>query len=180
LLSITIPAGELWDERTERFVYTKQQTIKLEHSLVSLSKWESKWCKPFLTKREKTTEEILDYFRCMTITQNVSDAIYYNLTPDNIKDITDYINSPMSATTITNRSPKRGSREQITSELIYYWMVAFRIPFECEKWHLNRLMNLIRICEIKTQKPKKRSNRDVLNEYAAINAARQKMYNTKG
>ncbi len=116
----------------------------------------------------------------MTITQNVSDAIYYNLTPDNIKDITDYINSPMSATTITNRSPKRGSREQITSELIYYWMVAFRIPFECEKWHLNRLMNLIRICEIKTQKPKKRSNRDVLNEYAAINAARQKMYNTKG
>lgn len=180
MLTLTIPASELWDERTERFIYTKQQTLVMEHSLVSLSKWESKWCKPFLTKKEKTTEELLDYFKCMTITQNVSDETYLGLTKENIKAIIEYMNSPMTATTIRSYGPKRVGREQVTAELIYYWMVAFRIPFECQKWHLNRLITLIRICEIKSQKPKKRNRRDVLNEYASINAARQKLHNTKG
>ena len=158
----------------------KERTITLEHSLVSLSKWESKWCKPFLSKADKTNEEIVDYFRCMTITQNVDPKTYYCLTQKNIQEITDYINAPMTATTITSRGPARKSREQVTSELIYYWMVAFRIPFECQKWHLNRLMMLIRICEIKNQKPKKRTQRDVLNEYAAINEANKAKFNTKG
>ncbi len=177
---LTIPGGELWDERNERFIYSEPKTIVLKHSLVSLSKWESKWKKPFLTKEEKTNEEILDYFRCMTITQNVDPKVYYGLTSDNIKDITDHMNDSMTATTINSHGPKRPNREQITSELIYYWMVAFNIPFECEKWHLNRLITLIRICEIKSQKPKKRSQRDVLSQYAAVNAARKKMHNTKG
>lgn len=158
----------------------KERTITLEHSLVSLSKWESKWCKPFLTNADKTDEELIDYFRCMTITQNVDPNIYYCLTRQNIQEITDYMNSPHTATTIKSRGPARRSREQVTAELIYYWMVAFRIPFECQKWHLNRLITLIRICEIKNQKPKKRSQRDVLNEYAAINEANKTRFNTKG
>ena len=179
MLKLTIPGGEFWDERNERFIYSDPKTIALEHSLVSLSKWESKWGKPFLTKDEKTNEEILDYFRCMTITQNVDPKTYYSLTQDNIKAITDYMNAPMTATTI-KRGPQRPGREIVTSELIYYWMIAFGIPFECQKWHLNRLIMLIRVCEIKNQKPKKRSQRDVLSQYAALNAARKKMHNTKG
>lgn len=90
------------------------------------------------------------------------------------------MNSPHTATTIKSRGPALRSREQVTAELIYYWMVAFQIPFECQKWHLNRLMTLIRICEIKSQKPKKRSQRDVLNEYAAVNEANKARFNTKG
>lgn len=180
MLSITIPSVELWDERKEQFVYTKEKTIVLEHSLVSLSKWESKWCKPFLTQTEKSTEELLDYFRCMTITQNVSEETYYGLTRDNIQAIIQYMNAPMTATEFRNRPPSRRGREQITAELIYYWMIAFNIPLECQKWHLNRLITLIRVCEIKNQKPKKRAPRDVLGEYARINAARKKMHNTKG
>lgn len=180
MLPITVPEGEFWDEREERFVYTKQQTIVLEHSLVSLSKWESKWCKPFLTKDEKTITEMLDYIKCMTITQNVSDIVYQRLTRENIEAIIEYMNAPMTATTFSNRGQRRQSREQITAELVYYWMIAFNIPFECQKWHLNRLITLIRVCEIKNQKPKKRSNQDVLREYASINAARRKMHNTKG
>lgn len=158
----------------------KERTIALEHSLVSLSKWESKWNKPFLTKTDKSNEELIDYFRCMTITQNVDPNLYYCLTKQNIDEITEYINAPMTATTITSRGPKRPNRELVTSELVYYWMVAFRIPFECQKWHLNRLMTLIRICEIKSQKPKKRSQRDVLNEYSAINEANKAKFKTKG
>ena len=128
-----------------------------------------------------TDEQIRDYFRFMTITQNVNPNVYYSLTAKQIKEIIDYINAPMTATTFSNRfNPGRRSRERITAELIYYWMVAFRIPFECERWHLNRLITLIRICEIKNSKPKKRSQRDILNEYATINAARKKKYNTKG
>ena len=181
MLTITIPGGEFWDERTERFMYSDEKKLVLEHSLVSLSKWESKWCKPFLTKDEKTNDEILDYIRCMTITQNVDPKVYMCLTKSNINEIIQYMNAPMTATTINNRSAqKRFNREQITAEIIYYWMIAFKIPFECQKWHLNRLITLIRVCEIKNQKPKKRNPRDVLNQYAALDAARKKMHNTKG
>ena len=181
MLTVSIDGSELWDERTERFIYTDPKVIKLEHSLISLSKWESKWEKPFLTKEEKTDQEILDYIRCMTITQNVDPITYSCLSRQNINDIIQYMKAPMTATTISHRhNNKRPNREQITSELIYYWMVAFRIPFECEKWHLNRLFTLIRVCEIKSQRPKKRSRNEILSDYAAINAARRKQYNTKG
>ena len=134
-----------------------------------------------LNNKEKTNEQILDYFRFMTITQNVDPNVYYLLTSAQINEIVKYIDAPMTATTFSNRvNNARRSRQQITSELIYYWMVAFNIPFECQKWHLNRLITLIRICEIYNSKPKKRNSKDTLREYAAINAARRKAHNSKG
>ena len=139
MLQIIIPAREasdLWDEKNEEFIpipATKEQTLQLEHSLLSLSKWESKWCKPFFTKEEKTNEEIIDYIRCMTITTNVKPDVYYCLSKENISEVIKYIDAPMTATTFSKQ--KRGgiNREQVTSELIYYWMIALNIPFECQK-----------------------------------------------
>lgn len=180
MLEITIPATELWDERNEEFITAKEQTLRLEHSLVSLSKWESKWCKPFLSKTNKTDEEIIDYVRCMTLTQNVPDEVYRCLTDDNIRKINEYIDAPMTATWFHEDKAKGTSREQTTSELIYYWMIALNIPFECQKWHLNRLLTLIRVCNIKNQPPKKMSKRDIMSRNAALNAARRKQLNTKG
>ncbi|MGB4293547.1 MAG: hypothetical protein WBJ37_11785, partial [Bacteroidales bacterium] len=148
MLQITIPAVELWDERKQEFVTTKEQTLQLEHSLVSISKWESKWCKPFLSKQEKTSEETLDYIKCMTITQNVDPEVYNYLTNKNIEEINNYINAPMTATYFSDEKTSKTSREQVTAELIYYWMIALNIPFECQKWHLNRLLTLIKVCSI--------------------------------
>ena len=179
MLEITIPANECWDERTQTFVIIKEQTLRLEHSLVSLSKWESKWCKSFFSREDKTYEETIDYIRCMTLNTYVEPDVYNYLTDENIKQIGDYISAPMTATTFSDNK-KGGSREQITSELIYYWMVSFNIPFECQKWHLNRLITLIRVCEIKNQPPKKRSRREIASSYAALNEARKKQLNTKG
>ena len=180
MLRITIPAIELWDENKEEFINTKEQTLQLEHSLVSLSKWESKWNKPFLSKDTKTEEEELDYIKCMTITQNV-DPNVYKFIPLNIREeIKEYINAPMTATWFSEDKNTKSSSEQITSELIYYWMVAQNIPFECEKWHLNRLITLIKICNIKSQPPKKMGKKAIMSRNAALNAARRKQLNTKG
>lgn len=179
MLTITIPAREMFDDKTQRFLTTKKQTLQLEHSLVSLSKWESKWNKPFLSKDEKTTEETLDYVRCMTITQNVDPTVYNSLTNSNIEAIHKYINEPMTATTFNNTQNK-GGREIITSELIYYWMISFNIPMECQKWHLNRLLTLIRVCNVKNAPSKKMSKRDIASQYASLNAARRNKLNTKG
>ena len=180
MLRITIPAVEQWDEAKQEFIYTKEQTLSLEHSLVSLSKWESKWCKPFLTKQEKTFEETLDYIKCMTLTQNVDPEVYNYLTNENIKEINEYIGAPMTATYFSDEKTSKTSREQVTAELIYYWMIALNIPFECQKWHLNRLLTLIKVCNIKNQSPKKRSKKDIMSRNAALNAARRKRLNTKG
>lgn len=180
MLRITIPATELWDESKEEFINIKEQTLQLEHSLVSLSKWESKWCKPFFSKQEKTQEQIIDYVRCMTITQNVNPEIYKYLSRDNLKQINDYIDAPMTATWFSEDKNKKGNDKQITSEIIYYWMIAFNIPFECQKWHLNKLMTLIRVCDIKNQPPKKRSQKEIMSRNAALNAARRKRLNSKG
>jgi hypothetical protein len=180
MLRITIPAVEQWDEAKQEFIYTKEQTLSLEHSLVSISKWESKWCKPFLTKQEKTFEETLDYIKCMTLTQNVDPEVYNYLTNENIKEINEYIGAPMTATYFSDEKTSKTSREQVTAELIYYWMIAFNIPFECQKWHLNRLLTLIKVCNIKNQPPKKRSKKDIMSRNAALNAARRKQLNTKG
>ena len=180
MLRITIPAVEQWDEAKQEFIYTKEQTLSLEHSLVSISKWESKWCKPFLTKQEKTFEETLDYIKCMTITQNVDPEVYNYLTNENIKEINEYIGAPMTATYFSDEKTSKTSREQVTAELIYYWMIALNIPFECQKWHLNRLLTLIKVCSIKNQPPKKRSKKDIMSRNAALNAARRKQLNTKG
>lgn len=180
MLEITIPAVELWDEVSQEFITSKEQTLKMEHSLVSISKWESKWCKPFISKEAKTIEETIDYAKCMTITQNVSDDVYRFLTDENIKQINEYIEAPMTATWFTE--DKRGSKsgEQVTSELIYYWMIALNIPSEYQKWHLNRLLTLIRVCNIKNQPAKKMSRKEIASRNAALNAARRKQLNTKG
>lgn len=186
MLPITIPEVEmmeLWDSKNEIFVYSKPhkaQTLQLEHSLVSLSEWESKWHKPFLDKSEKTTEETLDYIRCMTLTPNVDPDVYKHLTSENFKQINDYIENPMTATTFREDRASSVNREKITSELIYYWMVTLNIPFECENWHLNRLLTLIRVCNVKNQPPKKMSKREIMSRNAALNAARRKQLNSRG
>ena len=180
MLQITIPGIELWDESREIFTQTKEQTLQLEHSLVSLSKWESKWGKAFLSKQEKTYEETIDYIKCMTITQNVDPNVYNHLSKSIIDKITEYIEAPMTATYFSKEQSSGNSREQVTSELIYYWMIALNIPFECQKWHLNRLLTLIRACNIKNQPPKKMSKRAIMSRNAALNAARRKQLNTRG
>lgn len=186
MLKITIPArneGELWDEEKRVFIPVparKEQTLKLEHSLVSLSKWESKWCKPFFSKQEKSNDEIIDYIKCMTITPNISPDVYDGLTEENVKQINDYISAPMTATYFSDDSDSRAGREIVTSELVYYWMIALGIPFECQKWHINRLLTLIKVCNVKNQPPKKRSTKEIMSRNAALNAARRKKYNSKG
>ena len=180
MLQIIIPAAEQWDEVKQEFVDSKDQTLQLEHSLISLSKWESKWCKPFLSRDEKTYEETLDYIKCMTLTQNVKPEAYYRLTPDNISQINKYIEAPMTATYIPDNRNGRSKGETITNELIYYWMITLNIPVEFEKWHLNRLLTLIKVCNFKNQPPKKMSRRDIMSRNAALNAARRKQFNTKG
>jgi hypothetical protein len=178
MLRITIPEQSLWDPANEEFLYTKEQTITLEHSLLSISKWESKWNVSFLSSSQKlTNEQLTDYIRCMTLTQNVDPLIYNCLTNENLKAINDYIAAPMTATTIT-RQKKGPSREKITSELIYYWMVALQIPFECQKWHINRLLTLIEVCNIKNTPPKKMGKRDLMARNKSLNAARRKAHST--
>ncbi len=180
MLQIVIPAAEYWDEQNNEFITVKEQTLQLEHSLVSLAKWESKWCKTFLSKEEKTEEETLDYIRCMTLTQNVNPEVYSRLTKANMDQISAYIEAPMTATYFSEDKGGRPNRERVTNELIYYWMVALNIPFECQKWHLNRLLTLIRVCNIKNQPPKKMSKKDIMSRNASLNAARRKQLNTKG
>lgn len=182
MLHITIPKQESWDEEKQEFVSLDRECrLQLEHSLVSLSKWEAKWQKPFLTKQEKSFEETVDYIRCMTLTQNIDPAVYNYLTNENINQINDYIAAPMTATFFSKQQQRRASNnEQITSELIYYWMVALTIPFECQKWHLNRLLTLIKVCNIKNTPPKKHKQRDLMSRNAALNAARRQELNTRG
>lgn len=181
MLQLIVPISpEGWDEEKQMFIEPKKQVLQLEHSLLSVSKWESKWCKAFLSKKDKTPEETLDYVKCMTITQNVDPDVYSHLTNANIAQINKYIESPMTATTFSNEQNGRGGREVITAELIYYWMIALQIPFECQKWHLNRLMTLIKVCNIKNQPPKKMSRREATSRNARLNAARRQQLNTRG
>lgn len=180
MLQITVPAVEMFDDEKQEFITGKEQTLQLEHSLVSLSKWESKWCKSFFSKQEKTYEETLDYIKCMTLTQNVQPEVYTRLTKENVIEIDKYIEAPMTATYFSRERNGQSNRETITSELIYYWMIALNIPFECQKWHLNRLLTLIKVCNIKNKPPKKMSKREIMSRNAALNAARRQQYNTKG
>lgn len=170
---------EQWDEVNQVFIEAKYQTLRLEHSLVSLAKWEAKWCKPFLSKQEKTHEEIMDYIKFMTLTQNVDPDVYNHLDNGNLIDINNYIDSPMTATTISDKGGKP-NREIITNEIIYYWMISLNIPFECQKWHLNHLLTLIKVCNIKNQPQKKMSKQEIMRRNNALNQARRQKYNTKG
>lgn len=192
MLEIVVPAKpaepdrEYYDEVKEEFVTlpgrpaTKECTLRLEHSLVSLAKWESKWCKPFLATKKMTEEETIDYIKCMTITQNVPSAVYDNITDDNVREVAAYIDAPMTATTFSEANKGRGSREVITAEIIYHWMIALQIPPEYRKWHLNSLLTLIRVCNIKNSPPKKMGKRALMSRNAALNAARKQQLNTNG
>ncbi len=180
MLVITIPDKEYWDPVKEEFINPKGWTLSLEHSLVSISKWEAKWRKPFLSDKEKTPEEIEDYIRCMTLTQNVDPEAYQHLTWKHYRQIQNYIDAPMTATWFSDKTKGKRSSEQVTSELIYYWMIANNIPFECQKWHLNRLMTLIKVCGIKSQPPKKMTRSEILARNAELNAQRRKRLGTKG
>ena len=179
MLQLIIPpvSSEQWDEINEEFIYTEEfkgATLQMEHSLLSISKWESKWCKSFLSRKDKTREELDDYIRCMTVTPNVDPEVYNHLSGDHIKKIQEYIDAPMTATYINENKSGQQSRDVITSELIYYWMIANQIPFSCEKWHLNRLLALIKVCNVKNNPPKKMGGRDLMKHHAAVNASRRK------
>lgn len=177
--TITIPEQELFIP-PDRFVYTKETTIKIEHSLVSIAKWEAKWHIPFLdANTQKTNEMMIDYIRCMTISQNVDPEIYNYLPVEVIKEINDYIDDPMTATWFKD-TKSHGRGEVVTNELVYYWMIAQNIPLECEKWHFNHLMTLIRVCSEKNAPQKKMSKRDIYSQNKALNAARRKAMGSKG
>lgn len=180
MITITIPASEQWDPVKGQFIYiAKDTTINLEHSLLSISKWESKTHKPFLSTENKTVDEVIEYIRCMCMTPGVDPLVFNGLTQENVEEITKYINDPMTATWINDKSGKK-SREIVTSELIYYWMIALNIPMECQKWHINRLLTLIRVCNVKNTPPKKMNKREIASRYASLNAARRKQFNSRG
>ena len=180
MLEIDVPGTEIWDSEKEIFYYTDPSKLVLEHSLISISKWESKWNKPFLSKDEKTPEEMIDYVKCMIV--NRADPIVCNcLTTDNYKQINDYIAAPMTATTFReNGGAPRGNREIMTAEVIYFYMISFGIPFECEKWHINRLLTLIRVCSIKNSPRKKMSKSAAAKQQRALNAQRRAKAHSKG
>ena len=180
MLQITIPKTEFFNESTQEFFYIKEQTLCLEHSLVSVAKWESKWKKAFLGNDPKTMDELVDYIRCMTITQNVDPICYLGLTKENLEFVKNYIDDSMTATTFRKNQNQRKHHEIVTAEIIYYWMIELGIPFECQKWHLNRLMTLIRVCNIKNTPPEKMSRGDIYRQNAALNAARRKAHGTRG
>lgn len=179
MLEIVIPEAEQYDEANNCFITTKEQALRLEHSLVSLSKWESKWRKPFLSKGAKTTVEFLDYIRCMTLTQNVDPHVYTAVTQDVLRQVIAYIDSPMTATTISGR-PRRASQEILTSEVIYWRMFVYGIPIECQKWHLNRLLTLLNVFDAKSAKPEKIPQSELLLRNRTLNATRRKQFHTRG
>ena len=179
MLTITIPGIELFNEETKEFISHKTRTLSLEHSLVSISKWESKWKKPFLSKEKKTEEESRDYIRCMTLTQNVKPETYKLLTSEIFEAVSEYIDDTMTATTINDNS-KETSNAIITAEIIYYWMSAMQIPVEFQKWHLNKLLTLINVTNIKNQPPKKRSKAEIISRNRKLNEERRKKLNSKG
>lgn len=181
---ITIPETELFIP-PDRFLTIKETTIKIEHSLVAISKWESKWHVPFADpKTEKTNEMMIDYIRCMTISQNVDPEVYNHIPESVINEINEYMGDPMTATWFNDNDQKHGgNRDVITSELVYYWMIALNIPPEYDKWHFNRLMTLIRVCSEKNAEQssgKKMSKKSILSQNKALNAARRKASGSKG
>ena len=184
MLDIKIAGGELWDERTETFIPVNSATLHLEHSLISLSKWESTWKKPFLKEIASISNfkspQWLDYIRCMTVSPSVPLASYLSLTQKQMETIFKYVNDPMTATWFSDTNKKKKNREIITAEVIYSQMVMLGIPFECEKWHLNRLMALIRVCNEKNGPKQKMGQREAAAYNASLNAARRKAMHTRG
>jgi hypothetical protein len=180
MLTIVVPGVEMFDEQSREFVMEGNVTLELEHSLVSLSKWESKHEKPFLGAEEKSTAEVLDYIKFMAVTPDVPDDVWKKLSEENVSQINDYIEAKMTATWFSEPPGAPKTRDVITAELIYYWMITFEIPFECETWHLNRLFTLIRVCNIKQSKPQKMSRSELAARNRELNAQRKKQLGTRG
>lgn len=179
MLELKLPRRTFFRESTSEFIELDEITLKLEHSLISLSKWESKLKRPFLTEEKHSKSDMIYYIECMSLNSNV-DPIIYKTIPDNCYSlICDYIDDPMTATTITDKDTSI-NRDIITSEIIYFWMIEFGIPFECQKWHLNRLITLIRVCSIKKGPQKKMSEREILEQNRRLNEARRKSAKTRG
>lgn len=187
MISITVPVCEVYDQKTNTFYRVdKPITLQLEHSLISVQKWEAKWGKCFLNTKHKTQEEAIDYVRCMCITPNVKDDVFYCIPLKEMNRIAAYIEAPMTALKFV-RPPGNGGipkrkKEIVTADIIYYWMISYGIPSEYRKWHFNQLMTLIQVFNEKNQDPKKRkkSRMQLLNEFKDINEANRKLFNTKG
>lgn len=183
MLQLTLKIPELWDESTLEFIPPREQTVQLEHSLISISKWESKWRKSFLRNVERTEEEFFDYVKCMTVSpQKVDPDFYRFLDRATRSKIIEYIDNTMTATTFRD-APKQGTAttgETITAELIYFWMIEYNIPVEFQKWHLNRLLTLIHVCELKNQPEQKMSRQDRARWQMELNAANRAKFHSKG
>lgn len=179
MLQITLPAKRVFDERTQEFVSFGETTLKLEHSLISIHRWEAKWHKSYLANPELTMDEARDYVRCMSLDPNISTETLYRLTRNDFDKIRSYIQDPMTATVFSSFNDKHAKKQIITAELVYYWMISYNIPMECSKWHFNQLMTLIRICGIKNS-PKKKDKQQVGKSYAELNKARRAMLNSSG
>lgn len=181
MLTIIIPGDELWDNDTERFTYTDDVVLEFEHSLVSLSKWEAKFHKLFLSNTEPSEEEQIGYVEAMLVTPGIPRETLLRLTEDDVERIGAYINDPMTATTVSEiqqNQPK--SSERISSELVYFWMSQYQIDKECEHWHLNRLFTLIKVHHAKLQKPQKMNKQKQIQSMAELNAARRAKTGSKG
>lgn len=179
MLQLKITTAEGYDEATQEFVSAESEVVELEHSLVSVSKWESKWEVPFLGDEKKTDEQVLDYILMMFSGDQFPQHLLPKLTAENYAEINSYINSRMTATWFSEKK-EAPSREIITAELIYYWMIALGIPFECQHWHLNRLLTLIKVCNIKNAPKKKMSNQEIAQQHRDLNAQRRAESGSKG
>jgi hypothetical protein len=179
MLKIIVKGNEFFNEETQEFQHVPDYPLELEHSLASLSKWESTFEKPFLGSTNKTEEEVLAYIKMMVLTGDVPDDVFTRLTVPNVEDINKYINAKMTATWFReDKTPP--SREIITAEIIFYWMISFKIPFECQYWHLNRLLTLIRVCGQKNAPNKKMSKSEIAARNREINAQRRAQLGSRG